>query len=104
MEIEIASVLGTMCDQFTNMSGVDIGTIGKGRLHDPHTHPVQYVQDITNLWLAGFSSRPPTWRLLLQVIQDLGHLELREQIEAFLKGLCNFTSINQKPDIKFIIN
>ncbi len=38
MEIEIASVLGTMCDQFTNMSGVDIGTIGKGRLHDPHTH------------------------------------------------------------------
>ena len=93
MGVHIVSVLADIHYQLTTTSEVQLQPqIDKrGRripLPDPRTVPGQYVEEVISQWSAGRSPRPPTWRELLQVLQDIGQLELRQQIEAFLKGMC----------------
>ena len=55
-------------------------------LPDPDEEPAQYVVEVILQWSAGRSLRPPTWRQLLTVLQDIGLIPLSQQIEEFLKG------------------
>ncbi len=89
MGIQIKSVLANVHSQFTTSSGVTLVITNKGRkltLPDPHKNPVSYIEKVIVLWSLKYSPRPPTWRHLLDVIQDIGLIELSQQIEAFLRG------------------
>ena len=91
MGVHIVSVLANIHYQLTTTSGVQlqpqVDVFGREiELPDPLTG--QYVEELIFQWSAGRSPRPPTWRELLQVLQDIGQLELRQQIEAFMKGMC----------------
>ena len=92
MGVHIVSVLAHIHYQLTNTSGVQLQPQVDGdgdviELPDPQTAPGQYVKTLISLWSAGHSPRPPIWRELLQVLQNIGQLELRRQIEAFMKGM-----------------
>ena len=92
MGVHIVSVLANIHYQLTTTSGVQlqpqIDNYGRRIPPDPQTAPGEYVEEVISLWSAGHSPCPPTWRRLLQVLQDIGQLELRQQIEAFMKGMC----------------
>ena len=93
MGVHIVSVLADIHYQLITSSGVQLQhqLVKYGDeipLPDPQTAPGQYVEEVISQWSAGHSPRPPTWRELLQVLQDIGQLELRQQIEAFMKGMC----------------
>ena len=93
MGVHMVSVLADIHYLLTTISGVQLQPQVNERGHrtplpDPQTHPDQYVETMISQWSAGRSPRPPTWRVLLQVLQDIGHLELRQQIETFMKGMC----------------
>ena len=82
MGVHIVSVLANIRYQLTTTSGVpQFGKRGRRA-------PGQYVEEVISRWSAGRSPRPPTWRELLQVLQDIGQLELRQQIEVFMKCMC----------------
>ena len=89
MGVQIISILADIRYQLTTSAGVQLQQIKNGSLPDPQSHPCQYVEEVISQWSAGHSPRPPTWRELLQILQDIGQLELRQQIEAFMKGTCN---------------
>ena len=91
MGIQIVSALANIHSQLTTISGVQLQSqvYRNGRmieLPDPHTDPGRYVQEVIYQWSAGCSHRPPTWRHLLEVLQDIGLLELSRQIDTFMKG------------------
>ena len=93
MGVHIVCVLANIHNQLTTTSGVQLQPQldKRGRripLPDPQTVPGQYMEEVISQWSAGHSPRPPTWRELLQVLQDIGQLELRQQIETFMKGMC----------------
>ena len=93
MGVHIVSVLADIHYQLTTTSGVQLQPQVDNRGHrirtlpDPQTAPGEYVEEVISQWSAGRSPRPPTWRELLQVLQDIGQLELRQEIEAFMKGM-----------------
>ncbi len=90
MGIQIKSVLANIHSQFTTSSGVMLVTTYEGRkltLSDPHKDPVSYIEKVIVWWSIGRGRHPPTWRHLLDVLQDIGLIELSQQIEAFLKGM-----------------
>ena len=90
MGVHIISILADIHYQLTTSAGVQLQPqIENGSLPDPQSHPCQYVEEVISQWSAGRSPRPPTWRELLQVLQDIGLLELRQQIEVYVKGTCN---------------
>ena len=93
MGVHIVSVLANIHYQLTTISGVQLQPQldedeDEIELPDPRRAPGQYVEEVISQWSAGRSPHPPTWRELLQVLQDIGQLELRQQIEAFMKGMC----------------
>ena len=93
MGIHIVSVLANIHYQLSTTSGVQLQPQldedgDEIELPDPQTAPGQYVKEVISQWSNGHSPRPPTWRELLQVLQDIGQLELRQQIEAFMRGMC----------------
>ena len=93
MEVHIVSVLADIHYQLTTTCGVQLQPQVNNRGHRIRTLPEprrtsgQYVEEVISQWSAGHSPRPPTWRELLQVLQDIGQLDLRQQIEAFMKGM-----------------
>ena len=94
MGVHIVSVVANIHYQFTTASGVQLQPhVDKHGyripLPDPETAPGQYVEEVIFQWTAGRSPLPPTWRELLQVLQDIEQLELRQQIEAFMEGICS---------------
>ena len=98
MGVHIVSVLADIHYHLTTTSGVQLQPhVNKhGRripLPDPQTAPGQYVEELISQWSAGRSLHPRTWRgtwrELLQVLQDIGQLKLRQQIEAFMEGMCS---------------
>ena len=98
MGVHIVSVLADIHYQLTTTSGMQLQPQVDKRgcripLPDPQTAPGQYVEEVISQWSAGHSPHPPTWRELLQVLQDIGQLELKQQIEAFLKGICTHCCI-----------
>ena len=93
MGVHIVSVLANIHHQLTTTSGVQLQSqVNKrGRkipLPEPQTAPGEYVAEVISQWSAGHSPHPPIWSELLQVLQDIGQLEMRQQIEAFMKGVC----------------
>ena len=90
MGVKIVSVLAEVCYQLTTASEVQlqprVNPISVTAWPDPKTNPCQYVEEVISQWSEGRSPRPPTWRELLHVLQDIGELELRQQIENFMKG------------------
>ena len=91
MGVHIVSVLANIHYQLTTSVQLQPQVDMRGRripLPDPRRAPGQYVEEVISQWSAGHSLRPPTWRELLQVLQDIGQLELRQEIEAFMKGMC----------------
>ena len=93
MGVHIVSVLADIHYQLTTTSGVQIHPQlyeygDEIELPDPQTAPGEYVEELISQWSAGHSPRPPIWSELLHVLQDIGQLELRQQIEAFMKGMC----------------
>ena len=91
MGIQIVSVLAKLHSPLTSSSGVELQRRvdhygDKIALPDPDEEPDQYVVELVLQWSAGHSRRPPTWRQLLTVLQDIGLVLLSQQIEEFLKG------------------
>ena len=91
MGIQIVSALANIHSQLTTTSGVQLQVQldkfgGMIALPDPQTDPGQYVEEVFSQWSAGRSLRPPTWRHLLEVLRDIGLVELSQQIEMFMKG------------------
>ena len=83
------SVLANIHYQPTHTSGVQLQpqVVMGGRIIPlPDPQIIYRIYFIT--WSAGHSTLPSTWRELLQVLQDIRQLELRQQIEAFMKGIC----------------
>ena len=93
MGIHIVSVLANIHYVLSTTSGVQLQSqVGEyGRripLPDLQRAPGHYVEEVISQWSIGHSPHPPTWRELLQVFQDIGQLKLRQQIEAFMLGMC----------------
>ena len=91
MRIQIVSTMANNHSQLLTTSGVQLQAqvYRYGRkiiLPDPQTDPGRYVEEVFSQWSSGHSHRPPTWRHLLEVLQDIGLLELSQQIDTFLKG------------------
>ena len=82
MGIQIVSALASIHSQLTTTSGVQL----HGFPPDPDIYPDQYVKKVISQWSEGHSLRPRTWRHLLEVLRDIGLLELSQQIEMFMKG------------------
>ena len=55
-------------------------------LPDPQQQPEEYVKEVIKRWYGGHSHRPPTWTELLVVLQDIGHKNLSQQIENFMRS------------------
>ena len=86
MGIQIVSALANNHSQLMNASGVQLRELYGHKIPDPQTDPGRYVEEVFSQWSAGRSHRPPTWRHLLEVLRDIGLLELSQQIETFMKG------------------
>ena len=87
MGIQIVSALVNVYSEVATRSGLQLEGV---KLPDPHVEPSKYVNEVISLWSAGHSDRPPTWRELLNVLRDVGLLELSQQIEAYMKGVIFF--------------
>ena len=92
MGIQIVSALANIHYKLTTSTGVQLqpqedrhGNVIA--LPDREADPDQYVLVLISQWSAGRSHRPPTWRHLLEVIQDIGLIELSQQIEIYMKGI-----------------
>ena len=90
MGIQIVSALANNHSQLMNASGVQLREQDEdGKeivLPDPQRDPGRYVEEVFSQWSAGRSHRLPTWRHLLEVLRDIGLLELSQQIDTFMKG------------------
>ena len=91
MGIQIVSVLSERHSTLTSSSGVQlqprVDKYGDEiELPDPNTEPAEYVEEVILQWSARRSRRPPTWRQLLTVFQDMDLIQLSQQIEEFIKG------------------
>ena len=91
MNIEIVSVLAKLHSPLTTSSGMKLqprydDSRIKVALPNPHEHPAQYVVELIFQWSSGRGHRPPTWRQLLIVLQDIGLVQLSQHIDEFMKG------------------
>ena len=91
MGIQIVSVLAESHWQLISSSEVElqprVDDYGDElALPDPNTEPAEYVEEVMLQWSAGRSHCSPTWRKLLTVLQDMGLIQLSQQIEEFIKG------------------
>ena len=91
MGIQIVSVLAERHSALTSSSGVELqphvdGDGDEIALPNPNTEPAKYVEEVIFQWSAGRSHRFPTWRQLLTVLQDIGLVDLSQQIQEFIKG------------------
>ena len=88
MGIQIVSALANNHSRL--ISGVQLQEQDKYRwkivLPDPQRDPGQYVTEVFSQWSAYHCHRHPTWRDLLEVLRDIGLVELSQQIDTFMKG------------------
>ena len=83
MGIQIVSALANINSQVITRLQLQVHKI---LLPDPQRDPDRYVEKVFAQWSAGQSHHPPTWRHLLDVLRDIGLLELSQQIDTFMKG------------------
>jgi len=86
MGIPIVSVLAKLHYPLTSSSGVKLQSRYGIAFPDPDEESAQYVMEVVLQWSDGRSHRPPTWRQILTVLQDIGLVQLSQLIEDFLKG------------------
>ena len=91
MGVQIVSVLAERHSTLTSSSGVELQPRvdddgDEIPLPDPNKEPATYVEEVILQWSAGRSRRPPTWRQLLTVLQDMDLLQLSQQIQEFING------------------
>ena len=91
MGIQIVSVLAEHHSKVTSSSGVKlqprVDLLGRTiALPDANREPAKYVEEVIFQWSVGRSRRFPTWRQLLAVLQDIGLVDLSQQIQEFIKG------------------
>ena len=91
MGIQIVSVLAEHHSTLTSSSKMELQPRVDDdgyevALPDPNTEPAKYVEEVILQWSAGRSRRPPTWRQLLTALQDIGLVQLSQQIQEFIKG------------------
>ena len=91
MGIQIVSVLAERHSALTSSSGIELQPRvdddgDEIALPNPNTEPAKYVEEVIFQWSAGRSHRFPTWRQLLTVLQDIGLVDLSQQIQEFIKG------------------
>ncbi len=101
MGIQIVSVLADSYSQLATSSGVEVHlNVPKGAQSTafPNTSnkQPQYVKDLISMWSSGHSHRPSTWGHLLNVLKDIGFMELSQQIDAFMKGQKSVYRTNRK--------
>ena len=92
MGIQIRSALANIHSRLAVASGVklkvQVDKYGKKiPLPNPDIDPGQYVEEVIFQWSAGNSNHPPTWKYLLEILQDIGLLELSQQINMYMKGI-----------------
>ena len=92
MGIKIISALANIHSQLSTASGVQLQQQVDRRgckipLPIPRRDPSNYVEEVISQWSAGHSHRPPTWRQHLEVLRDIGLLELSQQIDTFMQGM-----------------
>ena len=91
MGIQIVSVLAERHSALTSSSGVELRPHVDYDRHEialpnPNTEPAKCVEEVIFQWSTGRSHRFPTWRQLLTVLQDIGLVDLSQQIQEFIKG------------------
>ena len=91
MGIQIVSVLAKLHSILKSLSGVELQPRVDGdgdvlAIPDPSMEPAKYVEEVMLQWSAGRSHRPPTWKQLLTILQDISLVQLSQQIEEFMKG------------------
>ena len=90
MGIQIVSALANIHSQLITASGVQLQAKyrygWKIVVPDPQKDPGRYVKEVFSQWSAGHSHHSPTWRHLLEVLHDIGLVELSQQIDTFMKG------------------
>ena len=91
MGIQTVSALANIHCQVMITSGVQLpAQLSRyGRkivLLDPPTDPSRYVEEVFSQLSARRSRPPPTWIHLLEVLRDIGLLELSQQIDTFMEG------------------
>ena len=90
MGIQIVSVLAEHHSTLTSSSGVELQPrVHRGHeiaLPDANREPAKYVEEVIFQWSARRSYRFPTWVQLLTVLQDIGLVDLSQQIQEFIKG------------------
>ena len=92
MGIQIVTALANIYSQLKVTSGVQLQPQvdddgDEVALPDPQRDPGKFVEEVISQWSAGSSHRPPTWRQLLEVLQDIGLLKLSQQIDTYMKGM-----------------
>ncbi len=80
--IQIESVLNDNVSQL-------MASIGMVKSLQLYTIGFRGACDIFRDWCYGAGNRPPTWRQLLNVLEDIGLKELSQHIEEFMKGETN---------------
>ena len=83
MGIQIVSALANIHSQLVITSGVQLQEQDE---YDSQTDPGRYVDEVFSKWSAGHSHCPPTWKHLLEVLRDIGLVDLTQQIDTFMKG------------------
>ncbi len=79
--IQIKSVLRNNVSQLIASIGMDESS--------PFPLSMFGVRVIFHKWCNGEGNRPPTWRQLLNVLEDIGLKELSQHIEEVMKGETN---------------
>ena len=92
MGIGIVSTIAKVYLKLTSKSEVQLeeGIDTRGHrtfLPDPQVYPEKHVIEVISQWSAGHSVRPPTWKELLTVLEEVGLLDLSKHIQAFIKGM-----------------
>ncbi len=82
-DIQIESVLGNNVSQLMASIGMDKPLLLLDAL------AFRGVRHIFREWCIGKGNRPPTWRQLLNVLEDIGLQELSQHIEEVMKGETN---------------
>ncbi len=91
MGIQLVLLLAAIPSQLTASSGVKLVARRNSKgfevsLPNKRLDPVNYVKEVMELWSEGHSHRLPTWRELLNVMNEIGLKDFSEQIETFLTG------------------
>ena len=89
MGIPILPTLANCHSQLAHSSGVKAHVdklVPNKVMPDPSRDPISYIKVLFTHWYLQHSHRPPSWRQLLDVFQEIDLMELSLKIERFING------------------